>query len=73
MAIAKSVGKDRRGNTIYKRDREGREIIRRDLYKNYANSTVLDFAPIVEPNGRIVDDDLPEIAKLYLDKFRGKE
>jgi len=73
MAIAKSVGKDRRGNTIYKRDKEGREIIRRDLYKNYAHSTVLDFAPIVEPTGRIVNDDLPEIARLYFEKFRGKE
>ena len=73
MAIAKSVGKDRRGNTIYKRDKEGREIIKPDLYKKYARSTVLDFSPIVEPTGRIVNDDLPEIARLYLDKFRGKE
>lgn len=72
MAIAKSVGKDRRGNTIYKRDKEGREIIRRELYKQYVHSTVLDFAPIVEPTGRIVDDDLPEIARLYLERFRDK-
>lgn len=72
MAIAKSVGKDRRGNTIYKRDKEGREIIQRDLYQKYARSTVLDFSPIVEPTGRIVDDDLPEIARLYLERFRDK-
>ncbi|HPQ51002.1 MAG TPA: N-6 DNA methylase, partial [Alphaproteobacteria bacterium] len=72
MAIAKSVGKDRRGNTTFKRDKEGREIIRRDLYKLYSRSTVVDFPPIVEPSGRIVDDELPEIARLYLERFRDK-
>ena len=71
MAIAKSVGKDRRGNTIFKRDKEGKEIIRRDLYKNYARSTVLDFMPIIEPTGHIADDDMPEIARLYSERLRG--
>jgi len=42
------------------RNKEGREISRRDLYNDFANSTVIDFSPIVETNGRIVDDDLPE-------------
>lgn len=65
MAIADAVGKDRRGNFIYQRDEEGRELIRRDLYPQFRDSTVLDFAPIVEPNGRMVDDDLPYIAALY--------
>ena len=72
MAIAKSVGKDRRGNTIFKRDKEGRELIRRDLYNQHTSATVLDFPPGVEPTGRIVDDDLPEIARLYLKRFRNK-
>ena len=72
MAIAKTVGKDRRGNTIYKRNKEGREVIRRDLYENYASSTVVDFVPIVETNGRIVDDDLPEIARLFFENYRSK-
>ena len=69
MAMAKNVGKDRRGNTIYARDSEGHEIIRRDLYEHSANSTVLDFSPIVETTGRIVDDDLPEVAVLF-SRFR---
>lgn len=72
MAIAKSVGKDRRGNILFKRDKEGREIIRRNLYAIYARSSVLDFFPIVEPTGRIVDDDLPEIAELYWERNRDK-
>ncbi len=69
MAIAKTVGKDRRGNTIYKRSREGREIIQPNLYKKFAKSSLIDSFPIVEPNGRIVNDDLPEIARLYSQEY----
>lgn len=65
MAIAETVGKDRRGNILYKRDDDGREITHPHLYEQYATSTLLDFAPIVETSGRIVDDDLPAIARLY--------
>ncbi len=65
MAVAKAVGKDRRGNIVYKRDLDGREILRRDLYESAVNSTVLDFAPVVETSGRMVDDDLPYIATLF--------
>ena len=70
MAIAKAVGKDRRGNIIYKRDKEGREVIRRDLYEAYSSSTVINFPPIVETTGRVIDDDLPEIARLFAVKYK---
>ena len=66
MAIAKKVGKDRRGNIIYRRDSDGREIIQGDLYQKYRSGNVLDFFPIVEPSGRIVDDHLPKIAEQFL-------
>jgi type I restriction enzyme M protein len=72
MAVAKKVGKDRRGNIIYKRDKEGREVICRDLYEAYANSTVIDFPPIVETTGRVIDDDLPEIARLFAEKYKDR-
>jgi len=65
MAIAKSVGKDRRGNTVFVRDELGREIVRRDLYEPFRKSTVLEYMAAVEPGGRIVDDDLPHIARDY--------
>lgn len=68
MAIANSVGKDRRGNIVYKRDKQGRDIIRRDLYEVFNQSTILDFMPVVETTGRVVDDDLPKIAALYHDQ-----
>ncbi|MBZ5564693.1 MAG: N-6 DNA methylase [Acidobacteriia bacterium] len=65
MAIAKKVGKDRRGNIIYEREPDGRETVCRDLYDQYRKSTILDFHPLIETTGRIVDDDLPHIAELY--------
>lgn len=65
MAVAGAVGKDRRGNIIYKRDKEGRELVRRDLYDAFVQSTILDFAPVVETSGRVVADDLPYIATLF--------
>jgi type I restriction enzyme M protein len=65
MVMANSVGKDRRGKIIYKRDKHGREVVNRDLYPSFRDSTVLDFLPTVEPSGRVVDDDLPTIAQLY--------
>ena len=82
MAIAKKVGKDRRGNRIYKRDRDGkvldhfRDFEGRDLYEIYRRSTVLQFEPEVDEHGRMVDDDLPFVAKAYQEfltrKAKGK-
>jgi type I restriction enzyme M protein len=69
MAIARKVGKDRRGNVVFRRDPDGREIIHRELYEEYAKSTVLDFLPPVETSGRIVDDHLPKIAEDFLTKL----
>lgn len=71
MAIAKKVGKDRRGNYIYKRDKDGRvldgfrDFKGNDLYQVYRQSTVLQFEPEVDEHGRMIDDDLPFIAKAY--------
>ncbi len=68
MAMAKSVGKDRRGKTVYVRDPEGREVVRQDLYSVSRDSTLLDYYPTVEPSGRIVSDDLPAIAARFNEK-----
>jgi|WetSurMetagenome_2_1015567.scaffolds.fasta_scaffold34060_2 type I restriction enzyme M protein len=71
MAIAKKVGKDRRGNPVYKRDQDGRALDQfrdfkgMDLYQVYRRSTVLQFEPEVDEHGRMIDDDLPFIAKAY--------
>lgn len=66
MANVKKVGKDRRGNILYRKDEKGREIVDRSLYKSSADSNVLDFLPLVETTGRIVDDELPIVAQSFL-------
>jgi type I restriction enzyme M protein len=68
MAIAKTVGKDRRGKIIYVRDPLGREVVRPDLYGLFRDSSVLDFYPPVEPSGRIIADDLSAIARRYAER-----
>jgi type I restriction enzyme M protein len=73
MAIAKSVGKDRRGKIVYVRDPEGREVVRRDFYDAYRDSNLLDYYPTVEPSGRIVRDDLPSIAARFSERETGNE
>ncbi|MCO6042670.1 N-6 DNA methylase [Aeoliella sp. ICT_H6.2] len=79
MAIAKNVGKDRRDNQIFKRDREGRILDHfrnangQDLHGAYLKASVLDFLPFVDQYGRMVDDDLPFIAKAYHDFLSAKE
>mgnify|MGYP000899713303 CR=1 FL=1 len=65
MANVKKVGKDRRGSIVFKKDDIGREIVDRSLYKPFAESNLLDFLPIVETTGRIIDDELPIVASLY--------
>lgn len=66
MAKARKVGKDRRGNVIFVTDLEGREIVKKDLYETFKKSTILDFMPIVDLSGRIVNDELPKIASAFL-------
>ena len=78
MAIAKKVGKDRRDNRLYKRDRDGRTLDEfrhvngQDLHEVWRTATVLDFPPEVDQHGRMVDDDLPFVAKAYHDFLRDK-
>lgn len=71
MAIAKQVGKDRRDNRLHKRDPDGRILDHfrhangEDLHEAWRGSTVLDFLPEVDQYGRMIDDDLPFIARAY--------
>lgn len=67
MANVKKVGKGRRGEFIYKKDERGKEIVSRELYKPYAESTILDFFPVVETTGRMLDDELPKVAAMFLE------
>ena len=71
MAIAKKVGKDRRANPIHKRNPDGRVLDHfrgfggADLHVQSREATVLDDIPQVDEYGRMLDDDLPFIARAY--------
>lgn len=69
MAIAEKLGKDRRGNPIYLRDEDGAEIIF-PVANKYVTYRPEDGKPIVKTRiekQRMLDDDLPKIAKAYLE------
>ncbi len=73
MANVKKVGKDRRGNYLYKKDERGKEIVSRELYKPFSESTILDFLPVIETTGRMVDDELPRVAEMFLQTQKVKK
>ena len=69
MAIAEKLGKDRRGNPIYLRDEDGAEIIF-PVANKYVAYRPEDGKPMVKSRiekQRMLDDDLPKIAKAYLE------
>ncbi len=72
MASPKTVGKDRRGNFIYRKDNQGKEVLKRELYPEFSTSTILDFLPSIDTSGRVVDDELPLVANEFL-KFIAKK
>lgn len=65
MAIAETVGHDRRGNTIYVRDPDGAETIfaeTREVLRRRRNRLVPVTVTVQEKR---VDDDLPRVAEAY--------
>ena len=65
MAVAERVGLDRRGNTLYRRSPEGEEIIRTEEEPETVIVNGRRITRTLRRKKRIVDDDLPEIAKRY--------
>ncbi|MGV0752595.1 methylation-associated defense system DNA methyltransferase MAD2 [Empedobacter brevis] len=69
MAIAEKLGKDRRGNPIYLRDEDGAEIIFpvENKYVAYRPENGKEYVKTRVEKQRMLDDDLPKIAKAYLE------
>ena len=65
MAVAEKVGFDRRGNTLYKRSPKGEEITRDVEQVETITVGGRKVARTLRRKERIIDDDLPEIAKRY--------
>ena len=71
MAVAEKVGFDRRGNTLYKRHPDGEEILVDATYEEKVRIGGNLQVRMLHRKERILDDDLPEIAKAYAE-FRAK-
>lgn len=71
MAVAEKVGFDRRGNTLYKRQPDGEEILVENTYEEKVRIGGKLEVRILHRKDRILDDDLPAIAAAYAE-FRAK-
>jgi len=71
MAVAEKVGIDRRGNTVYKRRPDGEVILEVQKETEQIRVRGADLTTQVQRLARVVDNDLPEIAKAYKE-FREK-
>lgn len=71
MAVAEKVGFDRRGNTLYKRHPDGEEILVDVTVEEKVRRGGKLETRILHRKERIIDDELPEIAKAYAE-FRAK-
>lgn len=67
MAIVEKVGKDRRGNPIYKRDDDGAELLFDKMKQWIVVDALGNEAGIRSRRERLkeIDDDLPEVSKAY--------
>ena len=67
MAIAEKIGHDKRGNAIYRRDNTGQEIVsnRTEYVSEYDHSKGVEEIKAVNIKDRVLDDELPEVAKAY--------
>lgn len=65
MAVAEKVGIDRRGNTVYKRRPDGEVILEYAQDTERIRVSGQDLTHQVNRLVRVVDNDLPEIAKAY--------
>lgn len=71
MAVAEKVGFDRRGNTLWKRQPDGEEILIEKQYKEKVRIGGTLEVRTLHRKERILDDDLPAIASAY-EEFRAK-
>lgn len=71
MAVAEKVGFDRRGNTLYKRHPDGEEILVDVSHEEKIRIGGTMHVRTLHRKERILDDDLPAIAKAYAE-FRVK-
>jgi len=65
MAVAEKVGVDRRGNTLYKRGPDGEEILAEEVADERVRIKGEWVTRTLHRRKKVLDNDLPEIAKRY--------
>ena len=65
MAVAEKVGFDRRGNVLYVRSPDGEELVEAVSYEETIRFKGKKVKRTLQRAEKIVDDDLPKIAKAY--------
>ena len=65
MAVAETVGHDRRGNTTYVRDADGAESVFTETRPVLRRRRDRRYVATVTSQEKHVDDDLPRIAEVY--------
>ncbi|MEW6304904.1 MAG: N-6 DNA methylase [Verrucomicrobiota bacterium] len=67
LAVAEKIGHDKRGNQIYRRTADGKEVIvaRKELVTEIDKASGEEVTKETETRDRVVDDELPEVASAY--------
>ena len=67
MAVAEKIGHDKRGNTIYRRTADGKDVIvaRKELVTEIDEASGEEILKEIEVRDRVVADELPEVAEAY--------
>ena len=68
MAVTERIGHDKRGNTIYRRNEQGDDIVvvRQEAVAERDQETGEETITEIEVKELLVDDELPEVAEAYL-------
>ncbi|GGV65510.1 restriction endonuclease subunit M [Streptomyces longisporoflavus] len=68
MATTDQIGHDKRGNTIFRRTEAGDDVLvtRQETISEIDQSTGEEVLKTLEVEERLVDDDLPDVARAYL-------
>ncbi|MDP2601079.1 MAG: hypothetical protein Q8S00_00575 [Deltaproteobacteria bacterium] len=75
MAVAEKIGHDKRGNTIYRRTADGKDVIvaKKELVTEIDEGSGEVVTKEIEVRDRVVDDELAEVAESYPKWLEGQQ
>jgi type I restriction enzyme M protein len=68
FAVGEKIGHDKRGNLIYRRTPDGKEVIvaRKEVVTEINDTSGDEVTKEIEVRDRVIDDELPEVASAYV-------